>query len=265
MTPLLLLAAYHSGLAVSKDHQFLALSCASLNSVCVFSISLPECTLEVVRTFSGHGGERGQFMRPQGLCFTHAGTLMVCDVLNNRVQDFHLQHDRDDPLHVYDMNAVAWCVDSFDQQFVVGSSAGFVYLHAYPTGQRLREIQLEAALTEPIGACNCLRFTAAGDILAGHTGAGWLSLYTSTGRFRIHIGEGTLRAPAGPMGVAFEECGNLIVTDPKHHSVHVFSPDGDTLLSTWSSADARSLPSFAVLFGSVLLVLDRTGNLLLFD
>jgi WD40 repeat protein len=253
-------AGWSFGLVVTSNGRYMAVSCNSDHKLRVYRLEA-DGAATLLHTVGKYGDGQKQFDKPSKMCMTPAGTLLVCEYRNDRVQELtglgeaELQHVRFIPA------AAAWSIALHGDTLAVGTDRGTIKLLSYASGALLLSIGSKGSWPGQIGLkCEGLRFTPDGQfIVAAEQVNKRLSMFrVSDGGFMKHIGAGMVAD--GYKDVQFALNGELLVADYRNHRVCVFSADGDTLLRSWGargSADGRfEYPTALALVDSKLFVLD---------
>ena len=247
-----------SGMAVNAAGSMLAVSVGfTLQQVHVFRLTP---TFERVCVIGRWGSGPAEFRLPRRLCFTDDDTIIVCDNTNNRVQQLTVAGEYLSSFIVGMPVSVAVHGDLV----AVGTLDGHmkIHLHSLATGTLIRKFGSRGLGP---GQIHCyasgIRFTpdGAGLLVAEH-GNVQLSLFTSRGVFQKQICAGLL--DNGPQDVSFGAGGEILVADSCNPRICVFSPAGDTLITTWgaygTAAGEFLCPKGLAVSGSYFYVMDNT-------
>jgi DNA-binding beta-propeller fold protein YncE len=250
-----------AGLVVTPDGRYVAVSYYREHCVRVYRLEA-DGTVALLHTVGTKGDGPKQFNYPQRMCLTPAGSLLVCELNNDRVQELAGLGEAE-PQHVRFISVI--CVRSIalhDDMLAVGTDRSTIELLSYASGALILSIGAWGRGPGQIcDGCEGLRFTPDGQfIVAAEYGNQRLSVFrVSDGGFVKHIGAGVVAD--GNKDVQFALNGELIVADFDNQRVCVFSADGDTLLRTWGtlgSADGQFHdPTALALVDSKLFVLDQ--------
>ena len=251
-----------SGLAISPDGAHMVTSHAN-HTLSVYSLP----SGEHIRTFGSQGKGRGQFKFPAKLCISVAGNILVAEKRNKRVQEVTLTGDHVRFIGVGVIDDGIGAIAANVELIVVGkyycTSNKHIIMFNAVTGALVKAFgDYGVAPGQLMYNCNGIRFTPdSRHIIVAESngdGKGRLSVFTLTGQFVKHIGEGELKA-AGD--VEFTVTGDIIVCDYSSDRLCVYSADGSTLLRRWGGQGYTNgkfkTPIALAMCGGQLYVLDN--------
>jgi WD40 repeat protein len=243
------------GLAVSGNGQLMAVS--SYGNHCVDLYSLVP-TFHHLRKLGSKGPTPGQFSEPRFVCFTSRNTLLVCDNCNNRVQELNIDGSYIRSIVVQNV----WSVVLHDDLLVVGCRNSTVSLFSFSSGALIRTFGSVGDGPGQIKDMEGISFTRDCQyLLVAESSKMRVSMFTAAGDFVKHIGVGALSS--NHKDVAVLHTGQILVTDGPANRLCLFSPDGDTLVSTIGSegtADGQfKFPTALAVHGSRVFVLDNAS------
>jgi DNA-binding beta-propeller fold protein YncE len=257
------------GLVVSPNGRYMAVSYWFENKLRVYRLEA-DGTSTLLHTVGTGGTGPKRFFNPRKMCLSPAGNLLVCEEVNDRVQELTGLGEAE-PQHVrFIPVAGASTIALYDDTLAVGTTRCTIQLLSYASGAHIRSIGSRGSGPGQIGyRCEGLRFTPDGQfIVAAEYENKRLSMFrVPDGGFVKHIGAGELTD--GSKDAQFALNGELLVTDVVNHRVCVFSADGDTLLRTFGtrgSADGQfQYPTALALADLKLFVLDSSARVHLFE
>ena len=243
-------AACATGMAVSHDGAWLAVSFHSEHVIRMYATTPPHTLL---RTIGSRGADDGQLNAPCRICFTPTGNLLVCYCDNNRVQELKLDGKHVRSFAVPFPYSLALCGDVL----AVGTLYSlYVRLLSYPSGAPLRDFE---STESGDGRITGMRFTLDGRFLvvAENTNPR-LSVFTVDGEFVCHIGAGLSK---GWKDVAIDANCDVIVAEYGNHLMCVFPFDVGVKSKTWGNkgtADEKfEFPRALALVGERLFMLNN--------
>lgn len=249
-----------NGLAVTNDGNVLAVAFPAMDQVHLFQM-LP--SFKQVRIIGKRGTGPAEFMEPRRICFTDEDTLLVCDYLNDRIQQLTLTGDMLSSFLVTVGRPSSIAIHPDNDIVAVGNGYGSIELFSLPTGTLIHSFGCWGAGAGDIGGvATGIRFTPDGAcLLVAEYNNHRLSLFTASGVFIKHIGVGLLGGEA-INDVTFGAGDEIIVADHKNNCVRVFSSDGNILIKSWGSAGTTDglfvQPWTLAVSGSLLYVVDET-------
>jgi hypothetical protein len=233
--------------------------------------------------FGSKGTANGQFLDPRGIALAPNGTIWVADAARGRIQQFNVKGEylqgfgakvsapNSDPYSFVEPWGVAiapngrlWVSDAgggrialFNEQYVPGGTERFV-LNAVgtPSGSTAK-----AELTAPVGIAT----DASGNVWVAENGAHRVSVFDSSGKFRMRFGsEGSGNGQfKNPVAVAITPTNHVLVTDGLNNRVQEFMSSGAYIRQFGSEGSAnnqlREPRGVAVGAGNVAFVADA-GN-----
>jgi sugar lactone lactonase YvrE len=233
--------------------------------------------------FGSYGTANGQFLDPRGIAVSPNGTIWVADAARGRIQQFNAKGEylqgfgakvsapNSDPYSFVEPWGVAiapngrlWVSDAgggrialFNEQYVVGGPERFV-LNAVGTPS---SSTAKAELVAPVGIAT----DAGGNVWVAENGAHRVSVFDSSGKFRMRFGsEGSGNGQFKfPVGVAITPTGHVLVTDQVNNRVQEFMSSGAYIRQFGSGGTANNQfqepKGIAVGAGNVAFVSDA-GN-----
>lgn len=206
------------GMALSPAEDVLAISNADKGAIEVYSFP----AMSLLRILGSSGSRPGHFHTPYKLCFSQAGTLLVVEHENDRVQEVTLTggHVR----YIGERTIRSPCAISVSRagDLVAVTWAGHVSLFQFDTGALLRSIASSDVTRTFYGVC----FTPDDLHLAvtrfkGDSVVNFLNLDGETLWSSVRLDS--------PNGVAFATNGDLLVCQNQHRMA-VLSPDGKEVM-----------------------------------
>ena len=252
------------GLAVSPRGDTLVLTNAHSLGDMVSVYALPSG--EHVRSFGTPGDAVGQFNLPWDVCFTGAGTLLIAECGNKRVQevDVHGVHQRYIDTAAQFLGPV-WSVDTTGPLVAVGTGdwtlcQGHIALFDYDTGacvRRFGTFGFQPGMLLHIGA---VRFCPDGArVLVSDAYQHRLLVYTVGGEYVKGFETDAADALAGsrPDGFAYGGNGDVVVACGRSRELLALHPDGQRSVLAWGAG--LQLTSVACV-GNHLYALDATQH-----
>ena len=187
---------------------------------------LPDMNL--MFSLGSHGDSQANLNSPLSLCFTDAGTLLVDDYLNNRIQHWTLEGLS---IASYAFQGyLSRCVASRGNLFIVGTN----------DGARICSLENGAVLHAWINPdCDVYAavFVDADTLAVSNTMQMTIDLYTLNGMLLKQLAVGIMS-----YGIAACTNGCILVTDFHKNCVRVFEPDGTELTTSPLTAHKFRLP-----------------------
>ena len=249
------------GLAISPDSAHMVAS--------HFNHTLSVHTLtgvKHIRTFGSRGAGKGQFDCPAKLCFSAAGSILVAERGNKRVQEVTLTGDHVRFIGVCVIDDFIWGIAANAELIVVGNAYCFsnnrIRMFDAVSGAFLRAFgdygDAPGRVMDNCNGIRCMPDSRHIIVAENGNGKGRLSVFTLAGEFVRCIGEGELKAARD---VEFADNGDVIVCDRPNHRICVYSADGSTLLRQWGGdgdADGKFVsPTALAMCSGHLYVLDE--------
>ena len=263
--------AVRYGIAVSPDERWLVASEYTNHRLAVYSLSSTE--LRFVRHIGERGVRGGEFQNPIKVAFTPAGTLLVADKKNNRVQELTIEgsYIREFP------SPKPRCVALSSHTapiLAIGSSDGteLLYLVDFNTGRRILSVprMVYRSWEAAPGQCEGMRFSRDGSqiLVICNTGRRVLAFDTATGAFVRNYADG--RSGVGiQLDLELTECGDIVVPDNLTGHLQIVAFWHNIQLRDWYvNRDAENTPLKCYLTGMAtagdrLYVCDDTRKLIL--
>ena len=183
---------------------------------CVNVFALPDFQ------FIGKLGKKGngptELNHPHGLCFTDAGTLLIADCENNRVQHWTLDGEWIASYFV----EKPYCVAVHGDTVVAGGDSR--------NGTRVFSLSCGAEVSKwsSEGCMTAVAFVDAVSLVVAKLAGETVGLYTLEGVLKVQLAVGLLS-----VGLAVCADGYLLVSDLiSQRRVHVFSTDGNELITS---------------------------------
>lgn len=255
----------NAGLAVVEDGSVMVVSNWKSRLLTVYALP----SGDPIRTFGGRGSGPGQFDQPCKMALTPAGGLLVVENENKRVQEVTLNGEHVRFVGAGVIDTLVLGIALLDGCVVVAKS-GYRFLSYgpqilvfdYSTGSLLRSFGPLGSRMGQLGFCEGVRATPDGSHIAVcEFNQARLSILTKGGDFVKCVGVGVL---SSPFDVEFAPNGDILVADNSNHRICVFSPDGSTLLRSFSSRmDGSQLrsPTALVMSHAKLWVLDHDSDI----
>ena len=209
-------------------------------------------SFERVCVMGREGAGPAEFDGPCRLCVTDDETVLVCDLNNNRVQQWTVAGEYLSSFAVRSPFSIAVHCD----MIAVGTVNGPIEIHSLATGELIHRFGSRGAGPGQIGLyATGIRFSPDGTcLLIAECSHGRLSLFTVDGVFKFVKRVGAGVGSDGYNDVSFGAGGEIIVADCDNSCICVFSPDGDTLIKAWGSKGAAAgqfeYPTALAVFGS---------------
>lgn len=206
--------------------------------------------------FGRHGTGPSEFRRLRRLCFSADDTILVCDMLNDRLHQFTVAGEFVSAIAVQRPFAVA----ASGGIAVVGRLDGPIETYSLSTGELIH--CFGSAGPGKIGsyATGICCSPDGGYIICTECASLRLSFFTMDGYFMKYSDVDALAS--GWKDVTVATGGEIIVADVGLRCLHVLSPDGNILLKTWGESGKISgcfeHPRSLAISGSTLYVLDET-------
>jgi hypothetical protein len=249
------------GRAVAFDAMHMVVSDSDKNKLSVYCLS----DVSRIRSFGKKGAEAGQFDEPFSLCMTDKNTVLVMEYGNERIQEVTLEGAHVKFIGAGIINddmglglAVHGDVVAVGKSFGrLGRSDNRIMLFSYTSGAPLSQFGDWGSMDGQYRCVSAITFTSDGKYLAIYDqGNKRVTLTTVGGRFVKHYDAGQ----GGFNNVAFNNTGDIVVTDSYNHRVCVFSRDDGTLLRTWGAHNGEfKYPIALAVVRNWLYVLDE-GN-----
>lgn len=256
-------AANNAGMVVTPDGMHLIVSNTELCRLDVFLLpaGMP------VRTIGGKGLlSDGMFSTPRKLCMSFAGTILVAEDKNRRVQEVTLEgkHIRyigegaiDDQIC-----AIAACGDLIAVGKCCNTSNNRVQLFSYSTRALVGQFGYYGVREGELNMIHGLRFSPDRSLLfvAESSPNNRVSLFrVEDSKFLRCYGVGVLREPTD---VDLAPNGDVIVVDQGASRVAVYSPDGATCRTTGSKGSNSGQfkePTAVAVVAPRMFVLDKNS------
>ena len=182
---------------------------------CVNVFTLPD--FQFVRKLGGKKGIGStELSLPCGLCFTSAGTLLVADYFNDRVQHWTLDGEWVASYPVQRPSCIALCGNA-------------IAVGRYERGVHVLSLKSGAVLSKWLNGNSILGMTAvsATALAVSTRGAKTIDLYTLEGMLKRRLAVGI-----DPYGLAMCVDGCLLVSDWNQKRIRVFSMDGVEIVTS---------------------------------
>jgi hypothetical protein len=219
------------GIAVSPDGRTMIVSYTLFDVLAVYDVALPSFTES--HTIGQHGFGPAEFKNPTRVCFVDAGSFLVCDTANGRVQHLTLAGEF---LDSFDAWRRPYSIAAHGTLAAVGTTSCTIGLYSLETHEYVRRFSQRGKGPGDIGHLPAnMRFTPDGTcLLVAEQVTGRLSLFSIEGEFLRHFGLGVL-AEKAPRDVVFGADNTIIVSEEDSGRISVFSFEDGAHIKSWGS------------------------------